>query len=128
VETRIRVERSITREQILVPLTRSHRAFYLREAGILPSQRIVQPANKGTAPPILHGLRSVARQDHEALVAVLPCDHHYLDEPAFTAALECPDGSSIAFFEIPPAGVPQLWQLPLDSRKPQQFSRASLRS
>jgi mannose-1-phosphate guanylyltransferase len=37
----------------------------------------------------LHGLRSIAQQDHEALVAVLPCDHHYLDEPAFTAALEC---------------------------------------
>jgi Tol biopolymer transport system component len=33
-----------------------------------------------------------------------------------------PDGRSIAFYELPLAGVPQLWLLPLNSRKPQQFS------
>ena len=48
-QTRKRAERSIPWEQILFPLTRSHRAFYLQEPGIRPSQRIVQPANKGTA-------------------------------------------------------------------------------
>jgi len=36
-----------------------------------------------------------------------------------------PDGRFIAFFDLPPAGVPQLWLLPLDSRKPQQFSRST---
>jgi len=88
-QTRNRAERSIYPEQILVPLTRSHRAFYLQEQGIRPSQRIVQPANKGTAPPILYSLLSVEQNDNDAIVAILPCDHHFSDEPAFTAALEC---------------------------------------
>jgi mannose-1-phosphate guanylyltransferase len=88
-KARQRAKRSISEEQILIPLTRSHQTFYLQEKGILPAQRIVQPANKGTAPPILYSLLSIERKDHEAIVAVLPCDHHYSNEPLFTAALEC---------------------------------------
>jgi mannose-1-phosphate guanylyltransferase len=53
-----------------------------------PSQRIVQPANKGTAPPILYSLLSIEEHDKEAIVAILPCDHHYSDEQEFTDALE----------------------------------------
>jgi len=87
-QTRLRAERSIPAGNILFPVTAVHRAFYQREPGIRPSQRIVQPANKGTAPPIVHSLLSIQRQDNDAIVAVLPCDHHYSDEPAFTAALE----------------------------------------
>jgi mannose-1-phosphate guanylyltransferase len=87
-QTRKRAERSIPWEQILFPLTRSHRAFYLQEPGIRPSQRIVQPANKGTAPPMLYSLLSIEQNDKEAIVAILPCDHHYSDEQTFTAALE----------------------------------------
>ena len=87
-QTRKRAERSIPREQILFLLTRSHRAFYLQEPGIRPSQRIVQPANKGTAPPMLYSLLSIEQNDKEAIVAILPCDHHYSDEQTFTAALE----------------------------------------
>ena len=87
-QTRKRAERMIPGEQILVPLTRSHRAFYLQEPGILPSQRIIQPVNKGTAPPILYSLLSIEQNDPEAIVAILPCDHHYLDELRFAAALE----------------------------------------
>jgi mannose-1-phosphate guanylyltransferase len=87
-QTRKRAERSIPWETILFPLTRSHRAFYLQELGIRPSQRIVQPANKGTAPPILYSLLSIEQNDKEAIVAILPCDHHYSDERMFTAALE----------------------------------------
>ncbi len=52
------------------------------------SQRIVQPANKGTAPAIVHSLLSIERHDRNALVAVLPGDHHYSDDQAFTATLE----------------------------------------
>jgi mannose-1-phosphate guanylyltransferase len=87
-QTRKRAERSMLSEQIVVPLTRSHRAHYLKELGIRPSQRIIQPANKGTALPILYSLLSIERKDEEAIAAVLPCDHYYSDEPAFTAALE----------------------------------------
>ena len=87
-QTRKRSERSISWERILFPLTRSHRAFYLQEPGIRSSQRIVQPVNKGTAPPILYSLLSIEQNDKEALVAILPCDHHYSDEQTFTSALE----------------------------------------
>ena len=87
-QTRKRAERSIPGERMLFALTRTHRTFYLREPGIRPSQRIVQPANKGTAPPILYSLLSIEQHDSEAVVAILPCDHHYSDELAFTAALE----------------------------------------
>jgi mannose-1-phosphate guanylyltransferase len=86
---RRRAERSILLEQILVPLTRSHRDFYVEETGIRPSQRIVQPANRGTAPPILYSLLSIEQIDDDAIVAILPSDHHFSDERAFTAALEC---------------------------------------
>jgi mannose-1-phosphate guanylyltransferase len=85
---RKRAERSISPEQILVPLTRSHWAFYVQEPGIRPSQRIVQPANRGTAPPILYSLLSIEQIDDDAIVAILPSDHHFSDERAFTAALE----------------------------------------
>lgn len=87
-QTRKRAERSIPWEQILFPLTKSHRAFYLQEPGIRPSQRIVQPVNKGTVPPILYSLLSIEQNDEEAMVAILPCDHHYSDEQTFTAALD----------------------------------------
>ncbi len=87
-KTRKRAERSVPAEQILFALTASHRPFYLRESGIRPSQRIVQPSNKGTAPPIVYSLMSIAQQNDQALVAILPSDHHYSDENGFTSALE----------------------------------------
>jgi mannose-1-phosphate guanylyltransferase len=93
-QTRNRAERSIPAERVLFPLTSAHRAFYLREPGIRPSQRIVQPVNKGTAPPIIYSLLSIERLDSEAIVAVLPSDHHYSDEVAFTAALESAFGTA----------------------------------
>jgi mannose-1-phosphate guanylyltransferase len=87
-ETRLRAERSIPAEQILFALTQSHREFYLDELSDRPSHRVVQPQNKGTAPPILFSLLSIERADRDAIVAILPCDHHYSDEDLFTDALE----------------------------------------
>ena len=109
-QTRTRAERSILPQQILVPFTRSHRAFYLQEPGIRPSQRIVQPVNKGTALPILYSLLSIEQNDQEAIVAILPCDHYYSDEPAFTAALDSAFDSaaqrpdSVVLLGAPPEG------------------------
>jgi mannose-1-phosphate guanylyltransferase len=87
-QTRRRAEVSIPSEQIIFPLTRSHRAFYLQEAGVRSSQRIVQPLNKGTAPPIVYSLLSIEQNNKDAVVAILPCDHHYSDEQVFTTALD----------------------------------------
>lgn len=85
---RQRAGRSILAERILFPLLRAHRAFFLQESGILPSQRIVQPVDRGTGPAIAHSILSIHQRDKNALLAILPCDHYYPDESAFTVALE----------------------------------------
>lgn len=87
-QTRKRAERSISRDQTLVSFKKDHCKFYLEELEIHPSQRVIQPANKGTAPPILQSLLSIERMDEDALVAILPCDHHYAEDQTFTDALE----------------------------------------
>lgn len=85
---RERAERSISAWHILFPLLRAHRSFFLQEPGIRPAQRIVQPLDRGTATAIAHSILSIRNQDENALVAILPCDHYYPGEPAFTVALE----------------------------------------
>jgi mannose-1-phosphate guanylyltransferase len=85
---RQRAVRSISAERILFPLLRAHRPFFLQEPGIRPSQRIVQPLDRGTASAIAHSILSIHHRDKNALVAILPCDHHYPAEHAFTVALE----------------------------------------
>jgi len=87
-QTLRRSEFNIPRQQLIVSLTAQHATWYSRQDGLLSSQRVVQPANKGTAPPILHSLLSLAKLDPQALVAILPCDHHYADEESFASALE----------------------------------------
>jgi mannose-1-phosphate guanylyltransferase len=87
-QTLDRAKLSIPPDQILVSLAGYHCKFYSRETSLPPSQRIVQPINKGTAPPIVHSLLSIAQVDPQALVAILPSDHYYYDERAFVSALE----------------------------------------
>jgi mannose-1-phosphate guanylyltransferase len=87
--TRRRVRKcQVSEDQILVSLTSGHRDFYRLESGFAPSQRVVQPLNRGTAPPIVHSLMSIAAIDAEAIVAILPSDHHFTNEPVFEDALE----------------------------------------
>jgi len=83
-----RAELSIPDDHLLVSLTRDHRQWYAGEVGVRPSQRIVQPSNRDTAPPILHALWSIVAADPRGLVAILPCDHHYSDEFSFTRSLD----------------------------------------
>ena len=87
-QTLQRAESIIASERLLVSLARDHAGWYSQQAGLLPSQCVVQPGNKGTAPAILHSLLSIAKLDGQGLVAILPCDHHYSDEPSFAFDLE----------------------------------------
>ena len=87
-QTLQRAESIIASERLLVSLARDHVDWYSQQAGLLASQCVVQPGNKGTAPAILHSLLSIAKLDGQALVAILPCDHHYSDEPSFAFDLE----------------------------------------
>lgn len=87
-QSRRRAEKSIPSEQTLFAVTRAHEEYYLRDLGHTRSHRVVQPSNKGTAPPIVYSLLQIAGADRNAIVAILPCDHYYSDEGAFTLALE----------------------------------------
>lgn len=83
-----RAERSISPERVLYSLTQDHQEYYLNDLGDHPSQGAVQPCNKGTVPAIVHTLLRIAKKDPNAVVAILPCDHYYSREDAFTTALE----------------------------------------
>jgi mannose-1-phosphate guanylyltransferase len=87
-QTLRRAELTISRERLLVSLTAHHHRWYLSESALHPDRRIVQPTNKGTAPPIAHSLLSIAKIDENAVVAILPSDHHYTNEPLLAKALE----------------------------------------
>jgi mannose-1-phosphate guanylyltransferase len=86
--TRQRMIRNVRSEQTLFAVTRAHQRFYVKDLAGLESQRIIQPANRGTTPPILHSLLSIARTDPAALVAITPCDHYFSDEALFAATIE----------------------------------------
>lgn len=87
-EARQRAERSICPDRILYSLTQAHQDYYLHDLGDRPSQRVIQPCNKGTAPAILYTLLHIAQMDPNAIVAILPSDHYYSRENVFTSALE----------------------------------------
>ncbi len=87
-QTRKRVQRSIPAAQILFSLNRAHEEYYRRALADCPSQRLVQPRNRGTVAAILSSLLLIARKDPNATVAVFPSDHHYSDEKAIDEAVE----------------------------------------
>ena len=86
--TRLRIARSLDPERTLFVVTRAHERYYAEAlADVRPSQVLIQPDNKGTAPAILLSLLHINRLDPEASVAFLPSDHHYLDERGFLDAV-----------------------------------------
>jgi mannose-1-phosphate guanylyltransferase len=99
-QTLRRAELTIPREQLLVSVAEHHRKWYLQEAALPASQLIVQPANRGTAPAVLHSILSIAQLDENAVIAVLPSDHHYLDESLFACTL---DSAFVSASESPSA-------------------------
>ncbi len=87
-QARRRAGRSIPADQILFSLNRAHEEFYLRTLLDYPSQRVVQPYNRGTAPAILSSLLVIAKADPGASAAVVPSDHYFSDENVITEAVE----------------------------------------
>ena len=87
-EAMSRAERSVPSEQTVIALTTTHERYYQRELGSSPARKLLQPANRGTAPAILLSLLHIVEQAPDAIVAILPCDHYYSNEAAFTATLE----------------------------------------
>lgn len=87
-EAQIRAERSIPAEQTILALSRTHQHYYAPDIRSARSWRLIQPSNRGTAPAIILSLFQIVDRDPEAVVAVLPCDHYYSNEMAFTMSLQ----------------------------------------
>jgi mannose-1-phosphate guanylyltransferase len=87
-QARRRAQRTIRAEQVLFSLNRSHADFYQPALVDCPSQRVVQPKNRGTAAAILSSLLVIAGKDQAATAAVFPSDHYYSDEDIIAESVE----------------------------------------
>lgn len=87
-QTQLRAARSIPAQRTIYAVTASHKAYYHHDLDSAPSLKLIQQCNRGTAPPIILSLFHIINRDPDALVAILPCDHYYSNETAFTSALE----------------------------------------
>ena len=72
-------------ERTVVVGTRAHWGYLHRELPGPVPHRLVQPADRGTAPGILWPAHWVSWRDPEAVVAIFPSDHFVLQERAFLA-------------------------------------------
>jgi len=88
-QTRDRVASSVSQDQTLLVLTRSHERFYKQIAASLSRDLLlIQPENKGTAPAIIYALMRIAWKSPEATVAIFPSDHYFSDDAAFMSHVE----------------------------------------
>lgn len=87
-QAKARAARSIPAKKTILALTTRHELYYQPAVESSPSPRLLQPCNRGTAPAVVLTLSHILEQDPDALVAILPCDHHYTNEAGFTDALE----------------------------------------
>jgi mannose-1-phosphate guanylyltransferase len=88
-QTRSRTWKLVAPAQTCVVVTKSHERYYTDQLfESKTSSLLVQPLNSGTAPAIAFSLMRLRELDPEAVVAFLPCDHHFSDEDRFTACLK----------------------------------------
>lgn len=82
--TRERVRSRIATENTYFSLTSNHERFFKSPLwNVRPSQQIIQPENKGTAPAILYSLMRLATLEPNGVVAFFPSDHYFTDDEAF---------------------------------------------
>jgi mannose-1-phosphate guanylyltransferase len=76
-------------ERVLVVTAASLRAATREELPELPEENLLaEPAPRNTAPCIGWANRVIAARDPEALIVVLPSDHHVADEAAFAETVK----------------------------------------
>jgi mannose-1-phosphate guanylyltransferase len=74
--------------QVCAVVAEQHRLWWTPALQDLePGNTIVQPANRGTAHGILLPLLHIAARDPDAVVVLLPADHHVLDENTLAQSL-----------------------------------------
>ncbi len=87
--TRERISPFFDDERTLFVLARAHESFYREElAGVPARNRIIQPANRGTAAAFALCLQVIAQQDEDALVSFFASDHCYSNCAAFRESIE----------------------------------------
>jgi Mannose-1-phosphate guanylyltransferase len=77
-------------ERICSIVAAEHQRWWLESAALtrlLPANLIVQPRNRGTAVGILYATLKIAKNDPDAIVILLPSDHHVDDEGALRESL-----------------------------------------
>ena len=83
-----RAEGVASHSRIVPVVSVAHRFWWERELSHLPPTNIVvQPENRGTAPGILLPLLRILSRDPEAMVVVLPSDHFVANEGVIRGAL-----------------------------------------
>lgn len=83
-------------------------AEQLRQAGVQPSDIILEPVGRNTAPAVAAAALRLSQRDSEAMMLVMPSDHVILDEAAFhtaveTAAAAAREGALVTFGITPSA-------------------------
>ena len=87
--TRDRLQPIFAAENTFFVLSHAHRMYYWRElADVPPSQTLVQPSSRGTAPAIALAVLEIIGRDPDCTIAVFPSDHHYRDNSLFQATID----------------------------------------
>jgi mannose-1-phosphate guanylyltransferase/mannose-6-phosphate isomerase len=85
--TLARARRIASPERIWIVCGREH-ARAVREAARIPASRLlIEPQRRNTAMAIAWAAERIAAADPDAVMAVLPADHHIPDGPAFAGAI-----------------------------------------
>jgi mannose-1-phosphate guanylyltransferase len=75
-------------ERLCTVVAAQHKPWWAGTLDLLPDRNvIVQPLSRGTAHGILYPLLQIASRDPDAIVVVLPADHHFRDEQTMAASL-----------------------------------------
>lgn len=83
--TCLRARRAAGAERVWVVCGREHATAIRRATGLPAGRVLVEPARRNTAAAIAFAALRIARRDPEALLAVLPADHHIPDAAAFAS-------------------------------------------
>ncbi len=78
-----RARRCAGSERVWVVCGREHAAAIRRSAGLPAGRVLVEPARRNTAAAIAFAAARIARRDPDAVLLVLPADHHIPDVAAF---------------------------------------------
>ena len=88
-QTRRRLGPLFEADRTIVVVTEKHEPFYDELTHDVPvTALLIQPENRGTGIAIATTALMLLKQEANAVVAFVPCDHHYHNEAAFLNAVE----------------------------------------